>query len=596
MSRDDAGYADIEQYAVIGDCRSTALVADDGRIDWWPVVEPDRAPAFAAILDPDAGGFIELRPTSSYDVSRRYLPDTNVLETTFTTETGTVQVLDLLPFGRNGNLAWSELIRSVEGVTGSVEMQWAVEPGRSWGERAPTFVVDRGTHVIELGEESLAIRAYDVGDARRVGDAICGRFRTNPRSRGLLAVIGTHRDPLFLVEREELEGHIDLTVDRWHGWYGSMVYDGRWRDTVRRSGLALKLLISIQTGAILAASTTSLPERIGGDKNWDYRFMWVRDSSFTIDALLSLGLHAEAQAAVRWLLDAVRRTAPDLRPFYQLSGDLPEPELILPLPGYRRSRPVRSGNGAADQLQLGNFGDLFDTIARYVDDGHRLDPTNAELLADLADRCCRVWMLPDCGIWELPDKQHYTISKVGCWAALDRSVQLSEQGQLPDDHVNRWREVRDEIRSWVDANCWSERRQAYTWYAGTDDLDAATLLIGRHGFDTGERFASTVSAIRAELAVGPCVYRYSGVEQEEGAFLACTFWLVLALVELREFGAAAELMDDAVGLTTDLGLMAEQIDPDSRSMLGNFPQGLSHLALINAACAYQKATDGSPDP
>jgi GH15 family glucan-1,4-alpha-glucosidase len=597
MTRDVDGFADIGDYAVIGDCRSAALVASDGRIDWWPAVDPDVPPTFAAILDADSGGYLELAPVADYEVSRRYVPESNVLETTFVTAAGSVRLLDLIPFGRNGNLAWSELVRRVDGLDGAVEMKWKVVTGNRFGRATPEVTVDRGNVIVIVGDESLAVRAFDVGEPQVNGSEVGGRFTSSPGSVGLLAVVAARQAPLFLNEKAELEGHIGLTLDRWCDWTRSVTYDGPWRAEVLRSALALKLLTSIQTGAILAAPTTSLPERVGGTKNWDYRYMWVRDASFTIDAFLSLGLHAEAQAAVQWLLGAVRGSAPELKSLYRLSGEPADPELILPLPGYRGSRPVRIGNAASHQVQLGNFGDLFDTVARYVVDGHWLNPLNAAILVELADRCCSTWMLADSGIWELETKRHYTISKVGCWVALDRALQLCDCGQLPAEHAGRWREVRDEIDAWVNANCWSDDQSSYVWYAGTEDLDAATLLLGRTGFARGDRLRGTIRAVRDNLADGPHVYRYSGAADEEGAFLACSFWLVQALVAAGEMDEAAALMQEAVTLTTDLGLMAEQRDPQSGDMLGNFPQGLSHLALINAACAYAKATagdDGDP--
>ncbi len=590
MSRTDDGFASIESYAAIGDSRTVALVANDGRIDWWPAVDPDRPPCFAALLDPQAGGYLAIEPTEVHQSRRHYLADTNIVETTFTTASGSAVVRDVIPFGQNGNLAWSELVRQIDGVRGSVRFRWTVRPGNRFKTVTPSITMDDSGPIITAGDELLAVRAFDVGEPLISDGAVTGEFATGPQSSGTLGIIATRDSPVFLAGRDEIDGHVTLSTERWRDWTASVRYHGPWADHVLRSALALKLLTSIQTGAILAAPTTSLPEQVGGKKNWDYRYMWVRDSSFTIDAFLSLGLHAEAQAAVEWLLGAVRSTAPEMKTLYRLSGDPPEPEIVVPLPGYRGSRPVRCGNAAADQLQLGNFGDLFDTISQYVVAGHRLDPRNGEMLATLADRCCAVWMLEDSGLWELDTRRHYTVSKMGCWAALDRATKLAAAGQLPADNAQRWADVAEEIRDWVDTNCWSQRNGAYAGYAGSDDLDAATLLAGRIGFDRGERLAGTIDAIRAELSEGPCVYRYTGARSEEGAFIACSFWLVNALALAGDFAAAKQLMDEVLELRNDVGLLAEQIDPSSRSHLGNFPQGLSHLALINAACAYDRET------
>jgi GH15 family glucan-1,4-alpha-glucosidase len=370
---------------------------------------------------------------------------------------------------------------------------------------------------------------------------------------------------------------------RWESWESTLTYDGRWRDEVRRSALMLKLLQFGPTGAVAAAGTTSLPERIGGDRNYDYRYMWVRDASFTIDALVGLKLEAEAHAALAFLLRCIGSTGPELKIFYRLDGALDNSEQQLSAPGYRGSRPVRSGNSAADQTQLGTFGHLLDAVGRYVDAGHLLDPRTGRLLADVADRCCDDWAGADSGIWELPDNRQYTQSKMGCWAALDRAVRLHERGQIPSTHADRWRHERDLIHDWVDEHCWSAAKNAYTFYAGTDDLDAATLLAAQTGFARGERLAGTVEAIRRELAEGPLVYRYTGSDRQEGAFLACSFWLASALAALNRRDEAVKQMDETVALANDLGIMSEEISVKDHRALGNVPQALSHLALINAA-------------
>ncbi|HWC36505.1 MAG TPA: glycoside hydrolase family 15 protein [Mycobacteriales bacterium] len=589
MTRDDDGFAPIESYAAIGDGRTVALVSTDGRIDWWPVPALDATPTFAAIVDPSHGGFIELAPVSEYSATRRYLPDTNVLETTFTTEQGAVRIIDSLPLGRSGRLAWSELARRVECLDGAVEMRWTVEPGAQLRTTEPWISERQDALVITAGEDQLAVRHFDVGEPWCDGHRVTATFTATPDHPGLLAVIGSSDAPVFLADRDEIEGHLPLTAQRWRDWTASIRYDGLWSEEVRRSALALRLLQYVPTGAVAAAPTTSLPEVVGGEKNWDYRYMWVRDCAFTIDAFLALQLNDEAQAAVQWMLGALRRTEPDLHVFYRLDGTAPTDNEEHPdVPGYRGSAPVRIGNRAADQLQLGTFGDLFDMIWQYVDDGHCLDPKTSRLLAALADRCCDSWRHKDAGIWELQTKRHYTVSKLGCWTALDRAVRLHDAGQLAADDAERWRNERDLIRAWIEENCWSQERSSYLAYAGADGLDAATLLMGRTGFDRGERLAGTVAAIRKELCDGPLVRRYSGTD-DGGAFIACSFWLVHALVALGELAEARDLMDDTVALANDVGLFAELSDVGTGAMLGNFPQGLSHLALINAACAYSRA-------
>ena len=589
MTRDTDGYAPIESYAAIGDGRTVALVAADGRIDWWPVPAMDAPPTFAAILDPERGGYLALSPTAPYEVTRRYLPDTNVLETIFATAGGEVRVTDCLPFGRSGQLAWSELARRIECLHGTVEMHWAVVPGTQLSTAEPWVAEHQDALVIRVGEDQLVVRHFGVGEPVCDGRSVSATFTATAGRPGLLGVVGSSDAPVFLADRDELEGHFPITEQRWREWSAAIRYDGPWGEKVRRSALALRLLQYVPTGAVAAAPTTSLPEVVGGTKNWDYRYMWVRDCAFTIDAFLALRLHDEAQAAVQWMLGALRRTEPDLHVFYRLDGTTPTArETHADVRGYKNSAPVRIGNGAAPQRQLGTFGDLFDMIWQYVDAGHCLDPKTARLLTELADRCCDTWRRKDAGIWELPTKRHYTVSKIGCWTALDRAVRLNEAGQLLSDSVERWASERDAIRVWVDKHCWSAQRSSYMGYAGAEGLDAATLLMARTGFDHGERLAGTVEAIRKELSDGPLIRRYSGTD-DGGGFVACSFWLVHALVALGDLEEARTLMDETLALTNDVGLLAEQIDASTGAMLGNFPQGLSHLALINAACAYTRA-------
>jgi len=581
------GWAPIEQYGVLSNGGTVALVAADGQVDWWPLPTLDAPPVFAALLDPEFGGCLQLRPEADFTVTRRYVGDANVLETTFFTSDGVVRVTDALTVGKAGRLPWGELVRRVEGEQGRVPMRWSVQPGTRFDSAQPWTNEQHSAILVHCGDQHLALRCFDIGAPEVERQAVTGRFVTEPASRGTFALTASDDCPVFLPTRAALEDRLDRTIRQWHEWSASMTYDGPWREQVLRSALALKLLLFEQTGAIAAAATTSLPERIGGDKNWDYRYMWIRDASFTVDAFLNLGLHEEVQGAVTWLLRSVRSTTPGLKVFYELGGGVPSEHKELSAPGYRNSRPVRAGNGAADQTQLGTFGDLFDSIWKYVAAGHLLDPVTGRLLADLADRCCDIWMHQDAGIWELHTNRHYTISKIGCWVALDRAVRLHKAGQVPCDHAFRWADERDTIKAWVNANCWSAEKGSYTFYAGSEELDAATLLAGPTGFDRGDRLAGTIDAVRRELARGPLIYRYTGMDAEEGAFLACSFWLVTALASLGRRQEAALLMDESVALVNDLGLLSEQMDPESRAMLGNIPQGLSHLALVDAAFALQ---------
>lgn len=579
---------------MIGDGRTVALVARDGQVDWWPAPTLDAPPLVAGVLDPDRGGHLSLLPTEPFEVDRRYVEGTNVVETTFTTGTGAITVTDALNTGSAGRLPWTELARRIDCVSGTVTVEWEFAPGDRFGRSSP-WVSDRsGTLIVTIEDQTVAVITDDRSTVRLDDDDVVvrGRCTLIAGDRAVVALVASDHEPLFVPTAGAVDTRIQRTIASWKRWDELVVIDpplphGSWEPAVRRSALALKTLLTESSGAIAAAATTSLPEGIGGQKNWDYRYSWVRDSSFTLDALINLGLHEEVHGAVSWLLGAIRRNGGRLHVFYSLDGAAAEGQVELDAPGYRYSRPVRAGNTAAGQLQLGTYGDLFDTISRYAAEGHVIDQATGRLLADMADSCCDQWRRRDSGIWELGELRHYTISKIGCWVALDRACQLAAEGQIPDDHVARWRAEGGRIRQWVETHCWSQAKQAYTFYAGSDELDAAVLLAGRTGFDTGARLASTIDAVCSELVRDPLVYRYSGMEEEEGAFVACSFWLVDALARTGQIDRAAQLMDQAIALTNDVGLLSEEIDPSTGAFLGNLPQGLSHLALVNAAFALR---------
>lgn len=577
----------LASYAPIGDGRTVALIGLDGSIDWLPLPELTDLPVFARLLDEDTGGCLELQPTAEFQSERRYIPGTNVLETTFRTDAGSVRVTDALVSGIAGRLPWAELARRVDGIDGEVPMRWRVHPGSSLQTAAPWMESTPHGTVIRSGATAFVVVGLDHGPKRpdpdgATGPLLDGAFTTSPGSRHLLALASTHDEPLHFPDPRNVDDGVDRTVQNWQHWSSVFSYEGPWEKHVQRSALALKLLIHSPTGAIAAAATTSLPERAEGGKNWDYRHAWVRDLAYSTHALVRFGLREETHAALSWLLRTIRDQGPELHVMYTLDGDLvPEPT-EYDVPGWRGIGPVVTGNPASGQLQLGVYGDLLAICRTYVDAGNILDAGTARLLADMADRTCDLWRNPDSGMWELAELRHYTSSKMGCWKALDDAVALADAGIIPGS-TERWSAERDRIRRWIDENCWSAERRAYVFFAGTDELDASVLLHAPSGFDRGERMSSTIDALTDDVGAGSLMYRYTGAGAEEKTFVACAFWRVEALACVGRHEEALALMDDLVGLANDVGIYAEMIDADDGSAWGNTPQALSHLAFLSAA-------------
>jgi GH15 family glucan-1,4-alpha-glucosidase len=567
-----------------------ALVARDGSIDWLCLPDLDSPSVFASLIDPDRGGRFRLAPEEPYSVDRRYVPQSNVLETTFRTGDGTVRVTDAMLLPTNGLAPTRELARRIEGLSGSVPMRWSLEPRFDY-TRARTLIARRGeVPVASAGRDALAVCSWDAGDPQAGNGRISARFAIDAGRQALIDVSVAHDEALVFPPREEVERRFRDTLDFWRRWVRRREYDGPWRDSVIRSALALKLLIFAPSGAIAAAATTSLPETLGGERNWDYRFSWVRDASATLAALLRLGCPAEVEAFFWWLLHASQLTHPRLKVLYRLDGRARAKEEMLPLEGYRDSQPVRIGNLAADQLQLDVYGHLLQTAWLYCGAGGEFGHDTGRRLAGSADLVCRAWSSPDSGIWEVRSQpRHFTQSKMMCWIALDRAVRLADKRRIPPRNARRWRREADEIASFVAERCWSRRHQSFLRFPGAEEVDAGLLLpamLGYGGDSNRARLAATVDRVWAELGTGPLLYRYrgeDGLRGTEGAFLTCSFWLVDALARLGRVDEAMAVMEDLLPLANDVGLYAEEIDPGSREFLGNYPQGLVHLALVNAA-------------
>jgi GH15 family glucan-1,4-alpha-glucosidase len=589
----DSRYPPIRDLAAIGDGRTIALVSLDGTVCWLPIPSLDSATVFASMLDAERGGRFALHPTEPFDVQRRYLPDTNVLETTFRTATGAARVIDGMTLDLDTGLApFRELVRIVEGIEGTVTFAWTVEPRFGYGADARIRLsTHAGVPVFSTGNDAIALCTWAAGDVGVSGTSAEGSFTSSPESSAVLALAIAHQEPLVLPSRREVERRLEATIAHWRDWAEARPTHEPYRGAVVRSALALKLLVHAPTGAVSAAATTSLPEEIGGERNWDYRFSWVRDAAFVMEALLGLGCGEEAEAFFWWLMHASQITHPRLQVLYRLDGGGRAKERTLALDGYAGSRPVRIGNMAVEQRQLDVYGDLLQTAWLYAEAGYEIDREFADRLAATADLVTEIWTSPDAGIWEVRSEfEHFTQSKMMCWVALDRAIRLATDGRIPAGHVDRWTSAAADVRTFIEERCWSADKRSYTRAAGTEDLDASVLLGARLGYVAvdDERLSSTIDALVRELADGPYLYRYlseDGLRGGEGAFLCCSFWLVEVLARAGRLDEATMLMDRLVALANDVGLYAEEIDAASGAFLGNFPQGLTHLALLTAAAA-----------
>jgi len=603
------GYAAIEDYALIGDGRTAALVARDGAIDWLCLPNLDSPSVFGAILDAEKGGAFTLAPTIPFESTRRYVGDTNVLETTFVTDRGSVRVVDALNLPDQRLEPMRELARSIEGLSGAVPMRWSVSPRFEYGARAPRWSMRCGVPVATWGAEAIAVSNWGAGMPAIENGSAGARFDAAAGSRAALVLSTAYAEPLVFPSRDAAEKRLAATIRFWQEWADARGCTGAWRDLVVRSAMVLKLLVFAPSGASVAAPTTSLPEEIGGQRNWDYRFCWIRDSSFMIDALLSLDCYDEAHSMFWWFMQATALTEPELHVLYRLDGGPGPAERDLPRRGYRDSRPVRVGNGASGQTQMDIYGDLFETAWLYSE-GHRaIEPDIGVVLARIADYVCDRWRQPDAGIWEVRNGPfHFTHSKVMCWVALDRAARLADRGELPSKNAQRWRHQAAAIEAFIETECWSEERRTYTRTARDSsrrsegakaDVDASLLMLplvgyGCNGDATDPRINGTIDAVAADLRTGDFVYRYKaddGVPGGEGCFLNCSFWLVHALARAGRADEAAVLMDRLAKRANDVGLYAEEIEPSTGQFLGNFPQALVHLALINAAVAVERATN-----
>jgi GH15 family glucan-1,4-alpha-glucosidase len=598
--RTDA-YASIADYAVLGDGRTVALVALDGTVDWLALPDVSSPSVFGALLDADRGGSFAFRPAEPFEAVRAYRDGTNVLETTFRTASGTVRVTDAMVLTDVADLApLRELFRRVDCLAGDVELEWTVEPRFDYGRKAARWETSRrAVPVAQAGGTAIAVSAWGAGAPTADGSALTGRFRVAAGESAVVDLTAAHGAPLVLPRRDEAEWRLRRTAGFWSEWGSRMTYDGPWREEVRRSLLVLKLLVFAPSGAVVAAPTTSLPEAVGGTRNWDYRYAWIRDAAFALDALMRLGYEDETHAFLWWVMHATRRTQPELGVLYDVDGRRRSGEQELShLSGYRGSAPVRVGNAAADQVQLDVYGSFLSSVWLYCHHGHRrrLDGDTAKEIAEIADHVAKVWRRPDSSIWEVRgETSDFIHSKAMCCIALERAVALAEDGVIPGRNVGRWRAEAEAVRAFVEEHGWDDGLRSYVRATTIRELDAALLTLPIFGWaEPGdERMRATIDAVRRGLSDGPLVYRYRGADRlesggDEGCFLTCSFWLADALARTGRADDAAALMDDLVGYANDVGLYSEEVAP-SGELLGNFPQALTHLALANAAVSIEEA-------
>ena len=580
-------YLPIAEHGVIGDLRTVALVGTEGTIDWYCPGRFDAPSVFGAILDADKGGFYRIAPAAGAWTSKQlYFPDTNVLITRFLSSEGVAEVIDFMPISRQGRL-----VRRVLGIRGELTMRIEVEPRFDYGRVSHDTTVDADGAVFAAPAQTLAL-ASPVQLERTAG-GVAATF-TVAADQSVSFVLDDGEERCSHGEDELRQLFVD-TIAFWLDWLKGSRYHGRWRETVNRSALALKLLTYQPTGAIVAAATTSLPEQLGGPRNWDYRFTWIRDASFSLYALLRLGFTSEAEAFMSWLTERVResegRAAGPLQIMYGIDGRADLEEVVLDhLEGYRGSAPVRIGNGAAEQLQLDIYGELVDSVYLYNKYGKPIYHESWQQLARIVEWVCDNWDQADEGIWETRGgQQSFTYSRLMTWVAVERAMRMARQRGLPADLV-RWSRARDAMYAQIHERAWHPERQAFVQHLDTDVLDASVLLMPLTKFisPTDPRWLSTLDAIERELVSDSLVYRYNasaspdGLEGDEGTFSICSFWFIEALTRAGRLDHARLAFEKMLTYANHLGLYSEELGPTGEH-LGNFPQAFTHLSLISAA-------------
>ena len=597
----------IGDYALLSDCRSAALLSRGGSVDWLCFPRFDAPAVFARILDP-GGGHFAIQPVGEFEARRAYVDRTMVLQTTFVTASGTMVLTDAMAVGRNerghelGTGSPGVLLRRLMCTVGEVDVEVSYAPRPEYGLIHPIVEAVPGGLAARGGSGRLLLSAP--ASFRVDGATATARLHLAAgQAVGLALQHGQiWEPPLAAWGADEVADRLQDALEGWRSWSAiHQSYEGPWRDLVHHSGRVLQALTFQPTGAIVAAPTTSLPETVGGERNWDYRYTWVRDASLTMEALWVAACPDEANKFFAFLADAAAsqlQRGIDLQIMFGIGGERDLSERELPhLEGWRASRPVRVGNGAWTQRQLDVYGELLGAAQRLVEQLGELDPVTQQFLAAAADAAASRWNGKDQGIWEIRgEPRDFLYSKLMCWVALDRAIALAPQ--LGADHrVESWAAARDEIRAAILEHGWSERAGAFTQAFGGEELDASNLMLAITGFLPGDdpRMKATIDATAARLTdERGLVYRYlghDGLTGEEGTFLLCTFWLAQAQALAGEVDRATATFERAVAAINDVGLLAEEVDPGSGEMIGNFPQAFSHIGLINAAWAITQAQE-----
>ena len=595
----------IADYALLSDCRSATLVSCGGSVDWLCFPRFDGPSVFARLLDEQAGHW-SIIPVGATEVSRHYIEGTMVLETTFRTPTGSAVLVDAMAIGRNerghelGVNSPGIVLRTVSCQSGTVELELEYAPRFEYGLIFPLLRPIEGGILARGGADVLVLSSpVELSIEGSIARAHITLQASEQASFALQHTASWENTPEVYTQ-EAITDTLHDTVEGWRTWSDlHQRYAGPWRDLVHHSGRVLQALMFRPTGAIVAAPTTSLPESIGGERNWDYRYTWIRDASFTLEALWVAACPDEAQWFFSWMAGAVAtqiRRGAELQIMFGVGGERDLSERSLDhLAGWRASRPVRIGNGAWNQRQLDVYGELLGAAYRLQDQLSELDEVTRNFLIEVADAAAARWQQKDQGIWEVRgDPRDFLYSKLMCWVALDRAIKIADLLHA-HDKIESWTGTREQIRDAILTDGWSEKAGAFTQTFGSDDLDASNLMMPIVGFlpATDPKMRSTIDAIAARLTdEHGLVYRYrasDGLAGEEGTFLLCTFWLAQAQAMAGEVKQARATFEHAIAYANDVGLLAEEVDPSSNELLGNFPQAFSHIGLVNAAWAISQA-------